>query len=361
MITQISNREVLRECYRILGLSIKQDETVTDLLLASLLRRSAGIHCPCSRGTLLKSILDGLKHLTDERQPLSENVEAAIEGLIVGGDLLELNDVVFEDSDATDSWVFAAPPSFIVRRNGSVFLIGIVPDQDTFLPNSLWELITYDNYTRTIETPSGRDICQELQEQGLRKLSERAWLKSPKQETAESVLDQYKTLLDNQPSSNHIHDLSILDFDSSTSYYKGRWKSHVDKTGIYVARRPQEFGAPIWCLTHLEGGRAIRFLDLPYGKTRWRGCDLAWYLQMAIDHTRGSPQVYRRSVVEDEIRFRFLFAIAFVDPTTTHAFRSVSSERTVPFLIHATKFASSNRRTKTCEKRFGCRLRLWLI
>ena len=305
LIAQISNWEVLQECYQILGLPIQQDETVTDPLLASLLRRSAGIHCPCSRGTLLKAILDSLKHLTDEKQCLPEKVEAAIEGLIVGGDLLELNDVVFEDPEATGSWVFAAPPSFIFRRNGSVFLIGIVPDQDTFLPNSLSELISYDSYTRTIETPSDRDICQELQEQGLQKLSERAWLKGPKQETAESVLDQYKGFLDDQPSSNRIHDLSILDFNSSTTYYRRRWKSHVDKCGIYVARRPQEFGAPIWCLTHLEGGHSIRFLDLPYGKTRWRGCDIAWYLQMAIDHVRGSPQLYRRSVVEDEIRLDF--------------------------------------------------------
>lgn len=328
MISQISNWDVLQECYQVLGLSIEQDETANDLLLASLLRRSAGIHCPCSRVTLQKSILDSLKYLTDEKQPLSERVEAAIEGLIVGGDLLELNDVVFEDSNATGSWVFAAPPSFIVRRDGSIFVIGIVPDQDTFLPNSLSELITYDSYTRTIESPPGRDIRQELQEQGLRELSESAWLKSPKQGTAESILDQYKDILDNQPSAGHIQDLRILDFESSVSYYKGRWKTHVDNAGTYVARRPQEFGAPIWCLTHVEGGQVVRFLDLPFGKTRWRGCDMAWYLQMAIDHIRGCPQQYLRSVVEDEIRLDFFSPLPLWTRRRLMLFgRSVQRER----------------------------------
>jgi hypothetical protein len=37
-----------------------------------------------------------------------------------------------------------------------------------------------------------------------------------------------------------------------------------------------------------------RFLDFPLKNVRWRGCDTAWYLQMAIDHGRETPQLYRR-------------------------------------------------------------------
>ena len=58
-----------------------------NLLLAGLLRRSAGIHCPCSRATLRASLLESLEHLSADEESLSERVDAAIEALIVGGDL----------------------------------------------------------------------------------------------------------------------------------------------------------------------------------------------------------------------------------------------------------------------------------
>jgi hypothetical protein len=37
-----------------------------------------------------------------------------------------------------------------------------------------------------------------------------------------------------------------------------------------------------------------RFLDFPLKGTRWRGCDVAWHLQIAIDEGLGIPQAYRR-------------------------------------------------------------------
>lgn len=34
-------------------------------------------------------------------------------------------------------------------------------------------------------------------------------------------------------------------------------------------------------------------IDFPRRGSRWRGCDEAWHLQMAIDAKRGSPQSFR--------------------------------------------------------------------
>ena len=305
VIARVTAQEILSGCRQVLGLPMEQEQIMDDLLLAGLLRRSAGIHCPCSRATLRASLLESLEHLSADEEPLSERVDAAIEALIVGGDLLELNDVVTEDTAAKGTWVFAAPPSFVVRPNDGVFLFGIVPDQDAFLPSSIAARIVYDGYTRTIPAQFDHDITQDLQEQGLQRFTENAWLRSPKRETAETMLDRFERLLGDQPPAGSISDLSVLDPARPVSYYRGRWTVPANQTGTLVARRPQEFGAPIWCLARLEAGVPVRFLDLPLERSRWRGCDVAWHLQMAIDQIRGSPQRYRRIIDGDGIRFDF--------------------------------------------------------
>jgi hypothetical protein len=73
-----------------------------------------------------------------------------------------------------------------------------------------------------------------------------------------------------------------------------------------VVRRPQAFGADLWGYAELGGGEVLKLLDLPLPGDRWRGCDAAWRLQLAIDALAGRPQGYR--VVSGE-RSRFdLFA-----------------------------------------------------
>ena len=73
-----------------------------------------------------------------------------LEALIIGGDLLELNQVTTDDPDAKGTWVFSAPPGFVVRPGGSIFLVGIVPDETTPLPVSLNARVTYEGFTRVL-------------------------------------------------------------------------------------------------------------------------------------------------------------------------------------------------------------------
>lgn len=305
VIARIAANEVLAGCRQTLGLPSSQQASVDDLLLAGLLRRSAGIHCPCSRATLRASVLESLQYMPADGEPLSERIDAAIEALIVGGDLLELNDVVTDDTAVKGTWVFAAPPSFVVRPSGGIFLFGIVPDQDAFLPLSLASRIIYDGFTRAIAPQPDEDLAAELREQGLQQLSEGAWLKSPKAEAAADVLGRFERRLATQPAAGTVSDLEILDPARPVTYYRGRWAAPKNQSGTFVARRPQEFGAPIWCFAALESGVPVRLLDLPLERTRWRGCDAAWHLQMAIDYCRHSPQRYRRRVERNGIRFDF--------------------------------------------------------
>jgi hypothetical protein len=43
----------------------------------------------------------------------------------------------------------------------------------------------------------------------------------------------------------------------------------------------------------MRAGYPERLIDLPIAGSRWRGCDEAWHLQMAIDAQRGEPQRFR--------------------------------------------------------------------
>ena len=305
MISKVLERDVLTECRRTLGLPDNQEGLGDDVLLAALLRRSAGIHCPCSRTTLRASVLESLQHLPLAETLLSERIDTIIDGLIAGGDLLELHDVTAVDPEVKGTWVFCAPPSFVVPRSDGIFLLGIVPDQDVFLPEALASRITYDGLTRVIAPTPDEDLPADLRDQGLQQLSVDAWLRSPRAEGPEDLLRRFKRQLAQQPSSGAVSDLEILDTEQPVTYYRGRWASLGDRTGAFVARRPQEYGAPIWCFAELEAGTVVRLLDLPLRKSRWRGCDEAWHLQMAIDHCRHSPQRYRYRPDGEGVRLDF--------------------------------------------------------
>lgn len=305
MIKRVTASEVIAGCRRTLGLSNQGEGLIDDVLLAAVLRRSAGINCPCSRATLRASVLDCLHALDADEDSLSQRIDDAIEALTVCGDLLELDEVVTEDSDVRQTWVFAAPPGFVARSNGTVFIFGVVPDQDAFLPSSLGDRVVYDGYARFIEPQSDEDLAEELQVQGLHRLSHAAWFKVPSLKSPEDMLNRVDRYLARQSSTTMDEDLKILDPVQPVTYYRGRWVTPANQTGIFVARRPQEFGAPLWCVVQLENGAMMRLLDLPFEKTRWRACDAAWHLQMAIDHCRHHPQQYRRRAESDCARFDF--------------------------------------------------------
>jgi hypothetical protein len=213
---------------------------------------------------------------------------------MIAGDLLEFNQATTGDPDAKSTWVFAAPPSFVARPSGSVFLMGIASDEPSPLPPSLSARIVYERHFRLIHRESSENLPQILRELGVSELSEPSWLKLPKEETAKNFLDRLELQLMTQGPSGSVPDLLILDSARDPSYYKGRWLAPKRETGCFIARRPQAYGAPLWGFAHLSDGVLDKFLDFPPRRDRWRGSDFAWHLQLAIDACRGSPQKYRR-------------------------------------------------------------------
>lgn len=291
MIAEISRQEVITQCRSALGIE-PQAATVDDVFLAALLRRTAGMLCPCSRTALRAAIAESLSCLHD-LDNLPSQIDELTDELIVAGDLLELSDVTTADTDAKGTWVFAAPPAFVERKSGSVFLAGIVPDHDSILPESLGLRVVHSKNTRYIEPQPGEDLAELLVSEGLTRLPESAWLKAPKTQTAPAHLEKAMQRLASEPTCAPITGLEIIDPETRPTYYRGRWTTPKSQSGTFVSRRPQEFGAPIWCLAELQAGLLVRVIDLPLSTYRWRACDAAWHLQMAIDQENGRPQRYR--------------------------------------------------------------------
>lgn len=294
-IIAIDRDEVLRHARRALGLPA-QDPALDEPMLAASLRRAAAIFCPCSRATIAAEVLESLDYLADSDK-CREALERALEGLVIIGDLLELDQVALDAAEPKRSWVFPAPPGFVARPDGTVFILGIVPDEISPLPPSIQHRILHQRYARLLTPEPGEDLPELLRDLGLLQHSERAWLKLPRETTAAALSQQMSSLLAAQPPSGAADDLLVLNPTADVDYYRGRWTPPRQLSGAFVARRPQAFGAPIWGYAQLELGTLKRFLDLPPKGFRWRGCDAAWHLQLAIDHTRGTPQRYRRRIM----------------------------------------------------------------
>jgi hypothetical protein len=124
-------------------------------------------------------------------------------------------------------------------------------------------------------------------------LSYDAWLKAPAQELALKHVASNDAALDSAQPSRDIPGLLLLDPERPVRYYRGRWVEPRAHSGRYVARRKQAYGADLWCYVQVCEGHPERMVDLPRRGSRWRGCDDAWRLQMAIDAQQGEPQQFR--------------------------------------------------------------------
>jgi hypothetical protein len=293
VIEQISHEGVLRTIRQSLGVVTDSESLLDDATLAALLRRAGGILCPCAPSTIVASVLEGLQYLTEDKDSIKERLTDLTNRLVISGDLLELNQVTTDDPAVKGTWVFAAPPSFVERPDGSIFLLGVVPDEATPLPASFSDRVVYEGLVRVIMPETSEDLKAVLSGLGWLKLSTTAWLRDPQPESAAEMREAMLGRLASQPASGHIADALILDPKRDAHYYSDRWVNPASHNGHFVARRPQEHGAPLWGFATVVNGVVTTFLDFPLKAARWRGCDVAWHLQMAIDEGLGERQTYR--------------------------------------------------------------------
>lgn len=295
--------DVHAEKVRELGLDPSALDLTSTEAIAGALRRAASFLCPCTAATLVRSVAQPLRGLVDDLEAMKVLVEDTLEAMVAHGDILEHPDVEESARHEPPALLYAAPASFLARKSGAVILLGITADQLSALPPELEGRVEYVNHVRRLSPVPGEDLRAELVQLGLIEVSYEGWLRAPPAEIASQHLSRFDRLLESATPSREVPGLVLLDPERPVRYYRGRWVEPRSQSGHFVARRSQAYGAQLWCYVQLRDGNPERLVDLPLAASRWRGCDEAWRLQMAIDASRGEPQRFRVRPGPDGTRF----------------------------------------------------------
>ena len=290
---QLSAAEVHAQKVAELGLDPGALDLTSVEAIAGALRRAASFRCPCTAPTLVRDVVRPLRGLVDDLGTTKDLVEDTLEAMVAHGDILENPDIEGEPGYGAATLLYAAPTGFVARVSGAVILLGVASDQLSAVPDDLEARIEYVNHLRRLTPGPGEDLRSELLQLGLIEISYSGWLRFPPRETCAQHVARLDRLLDAAQPSRDVPGLLLLDPTRGVRYYRGRWVEPRGQSGRFVARRSQAYGADLWCYLEMRNGNPERLIDFPAGESRWRGCDEAWHLQMAIDAQRGEPQQFR--------------------------------------------------------------------
>ncbi len=305
----LSAKDVIQEFIKDLGLNPGSVAVTSLEVLSALVRRTAGLLCPCTRKKVLKNVMQSLEGVIPNHDDLKDEVDGIISMLIAHGDLLEHNDII-RDLTQSEFILNIAPLAFIKRDSGACVLLGVSPDDRPVLPDFLQEKIQYNNFTRVITAETDPDISKHLLDIGFIEFPYKAWAKCPPSiATDKHIASLHNHLMSSiANTTKNIEGLRILDSSTNVDYYPARWMLPEGHTGIFIGRRPQAYGSDLWCYVELTDGKPKRFLDLPLPGSRWRGSDEAWHLQAAIDSSKGKPQHYKIREDADDFKILDLFS-----------------------------------------------------
>lgn len=268
---------------------LRLDDTVIDLFsvegICASLRRAASFLCPASPRQIVDAVLDALAPLGELER---ESVSDALDSLVSTGDLLELR-----LNEGGTRLLYLGPPSYVEKRPGSFLLLGIRPHAAPILDEKAVDAaVSYEAHTRSVELNS-ETAAELLTSEGLHRLTREQWTKSPRATTATKAIEEARGQLATSGIPGPVTGLRLIDPAAPVHHFKGRWREPLGSDhGIFVGRRPQTYGAPLWCLAELKDGVPQAVLDLPLDTSVAPGWDDARRLQAALDAQRGFPQVF---------------------------------------------------------------------
>lgn len=285
-VTALSVQEVAERTVHALWL----DETATDLFsaeaLSASLRRAASFLCPASPRRLVDAVLEALCPLDESSLMARHHVSAQLDLLVSIGDLIELP----HHGDGKGRQIYLAPPSYVEKAPGQYLLLGVRPNGAPLVDEALGTEVHHEGHTRFLELDP-ESAPARLQAAHLHEIPRDHWLKRPGVEHAAAVVAMMRQRLDGAGESGQVDGLKIIDPQASVLYYRGRWRSIISgDSGDFVARRPQAYGADLWCFVRVEHGVPRALVDLPIDDLTAVGWDEAWRTQAAIDALRGTPQ-----------------------------------------------------------------------
>ena len=265
--------------------------------IASALRRAVTIHPAVSRTALISYVAEPMISITGEDFLSHENplrvfrtyILDVLEDLTSIGDILEIQET--DESRLIQQRTMYHPgyPSFVVRDNGDVLLLGTLPGYTSPIPQDMQDKVVHRRLLRVIPYSAEPDT-ERLRTFGLKEILGRTWISSPPQEEAASYLDRFNRDLDNRNLEGNLKPRAIL-VGENVKYYKGRWRGikATDK-GRFLGRISQPYGSPAWAYLEIEGGRVMRSRFFATPGSRYRAFEEAWRLQSAIDSVGGNPQ-----------------------------------------------------------------------
>lgn len=286
-VQRLENLDVAARAVTTLGLDGASFDLFSVEGLSASLRRAASFLCPASPRRIVDTVFSALSPLHKELE--RDFVAETLDALVALGDLLELR-----QAGEQTRLIFLGPPSFVEKRPGEYLLLGVRPHAAALTePSSSAFEVIYHGHTRSVEIGTGGPAT--LLAAGLRLLSKEQWTRSPRLEAAADVVAQTREKLQAEDAApGPISGLTIIDASKSVLFYKGRWREPTEEDyGIFTGRRPQAYGAPLWCVIEMVDGMPMAVLDLPVDSRFAPGWDDARRIQAAIDAANGNPQVYR--------------------------------------------------------------------
>lgn len=257
--------------------------------LTASLRRAASFLCPASPRQLVDAVLDAVRPMQPGGDLSRDDVSDLLDLVVSAGDLLELR----QSGDTPGRLLYLGPPSYVEQRPGHYLLLGIRPFGAPIISSELAGPIQYEGHTRTIELSPDRAAAQ-LSELGLHMIRPKQWIRRPPQMPPHELIRQMRERLSAAGPAGMVEGLTVIDPAAKVTYYRGRWRPlKPADSALFVARRPQAYGADLWCVILAADGAPVRLLDLPANDPAAPGHDEAWHLQAALDAARGSPQVFR--------------------------------------------------------------------
>lgn len=256
------------------------------ILIAQSLRRTVYIAAPCGAQTTRSLALAALAPLCDNPDTLNEQIDDALQDIIAMGDVLEMRS---GSVGCSDTVLRPAPPAFVARPDGLFLILGISGDELT--PALRMPVLHHASGLRSTRSTDAEQCRSLLLDLGLTELSERVWLHTPATASAAEHAAQWKARLPAELRPEKIENFEVLHGALPASFYKRRWSLlNTKHSGIFIARRPQRYGAKLWCLADVKDGLVQRFVDIHAKDSRTRDCDEAWRLQAAMDAEAGTPQ-----------------------------------------------------------------------
>jgi hypothetical protein len=256
--------------------------------VAALLRRAGAFHCPCPPSLLIETVTAVFEGFELDPEELQDSIEEMLESLVGYGDFIESRDIAAQTSARL---LYAAPPRFVSVSDSTLLLFGIYPDGKFPTEMDIGAKITFDNY-RVALHDADINTRSRLLDLGILGMEPAEWLSLPSCAPPGKHVWKYDERLVVAGDPGTIAEMILLDPKRSVRFYPARWVPLKAQTGFFVARRPQPFGADLWCYVSTQDGVVKKLLDLPIYERKWRPCDEAFHLQQAIDSVRGTPQAF---------------------------------------------------------------------